>query len=261
MTTNNVAVMGQSARLRRWWVQAPRVYLPHSHAQTSFEVVLKGGYVETVQGQAMPRKAGGAYLVVADVPHACHYTQAVQSLSLEFLREEDNWQLQKMQIVQVDGQHLGVTAQTVCAGLICEAQQPDEWSGVAIDAYGAELLVAVLRQHMRPTPTTHRARLSGVLSRLHDAQQEPASVHELATLARLHPGHLAKLFRRELGVPIASYQRQLRLRQAAQRLADGTPTVEAALAAGYGAQSQFSTAFKKAFAMSPGQYRKLHQSR
>jgi AraC family transcriptional regulator len=261
MTSNHLAVMGQSARLRRWQVQAPRVYQPHSHAQSSFEVVLQGGYVETVQGQAMPRRAGGAYLVVANVAHACHYSEAVQSLSLEFLREEDNQQLQKTQLVQMDGQHLGASAQRVCAGLIREAQQPDEWSGVAIDAYGAELLVAVLRQHKRPTPTTHSAWLSGVLSRLHDDQQEPASVHELAVLAKLHPGHLAKLFRRELGVPIASYQRQLRLRQAAKQLADGTPTVEAALAAGYSAQSQFSTAFKKAFAMSPGQYKKLHQRR
>jgi AraC-like DNA-binding protein len=257
-----VEVVGQVARLRRWRVNTPTVFRQHSHAQTCFELVLSGEYTETVQDQAVRRRAGNASLVVANVDHACHYSAAVHSLCLEFLREQDNRQLQAQGLVQLDARQIGDSVWRIGQGLIEESQHPDEWSGVAVDAYCAELLVRALRsRRIGPQPPSQSQSQSWqriVLQRLHDGHQAPASVHELAALVKLHPGHLAKLFRAEWGVPIATYQRQLRLQQASRDLMRGVPTVEVALSAGYSAQSQFSTAFKKAFALSPGQFRKRY---
>jgi AraC-like DNA-binding protein len=253
---HQVEVVGQVARLRRWRVDAPVRYQPHVHAQTSFELMLAGEYTEIVQNQRMSRHAGGAYLVVADVPHACHYSAAVHSLSLEFLREQDNRQLQEQHLVQLNAPQMGVDAWRARQGLIQEAQHPDAWSGIAIDAYCAQLLLCALRGgHAWQAPQPPQWKRI-VWARLNDDQQAPASVHELAALVKLHPAHVAKLFRAEWGVPIATYQRQLRLQHAARDLTRGVPIVEVALAAGYAAQSQFSTAFKKAFDVSPGAYRK-----
>jgi AraC-like DNA-binding protein len=223
--------------------------------------VLSGQYTETVQDQDMRRQAGSASLVVANVPHACRYSTAVHSLSLEFLREQDNRQLQAHGLVQLDARQMGGSAWRASQGLVHESQHADAWSGVAIDAHCAELLVCALRSGRAQARPLNNSWQRTVLERLHDGQQTPATVHELATLVKLHPGHLAKLFRAEWGVPIATYQRQLRLQQASHDLIRGVPTVEVAWAAGYSAQSQFSTAFKKAFAVSPGQFRKRYGSR
>jgi AraC-like DNA-binding protein len=72
------------------------------------------------------------------------------------------------------------------------------------------------------------------------------------------PYHLARLFRREVGVPIHQYVNRLRLAAALERLADGVadPT-ELALDLGYSSHSHFSDYFRRAFGTSPSAFRRL----
>jgi AraC family transcriptional regulator len=251
-----VKVRGEIAQLRYMDVLAGQRFDEHAHRETQYEIVLSGHFVKTVHKQRIDRRQGLGCLLASNIAHACEYFSPTRSLSLDYFREQDNCQLMQHRIDVVDSGELGHTLNRISRGLIREAQQPDQLSPLAIDAYAAELLVTVLRHHKAGRASNETIWMQRVIERLYDDVQEPASIDELARLARVHPGHLAREFRIRFGVPIATFQRQLRLQAAACSLVAGLPTVEVAYAAGYAAQSQFTTAFKKAFGITPAQYRR-----
>jgi AraC family transcriptional regulator len=259
-----VKVRGEIAQLRYMDVLAGQRFDEHAHREAQYEIVLSGHFVKTVHKQRIDRRQGLGCLLAGNIAHACEYFSPVRSLSLDFFRDQDNRQLMQRRIEVVDADELGISLRNISRGLISglirEAQQPDQLSPLAIDAYAAELLVTVLRNHKLSRATKETIWMQRVIERLNDDVQEPASIDELARLARVHPGHLAREFRFRFGVPIATFQRQLRLQAAACSLVAGVPTVDVAYAAGYAAQSQFTTAFKKAFGITPAQYRR-EQSR
>jgi AraC family transcriptional regulator len=251
-----VKVRGEIAQLRYMDVLAGQRFEEHAHRETQYEMVLSGHFVKTVHKQRLDRRQGLGCLLASNIAHACEYFSPVRSLSLDYLRDQDNRQLTQRRIEVVDADELGLSLRNISLGLIREAQQPDQLSSLAIDAYASELLVAVLRHHKTGLAAKETIWMQRVIERLNDDVQEPASIDELARLARVHPGHLAREFRIRFGVPVATFQRQLRLQAAACSLIAGLPTVEVAYAAGYAAQSQFTTAFKKAFGITPAQYRR-----
>jgi AraC family transcriptional regulator len=253
-------IRGEFAQLRSMRVLAARKFFEHSHRETQYEIVLSGQYVKTIHKNQMLRCQGIGYLMGSDVAHSCDYDRPVQSLVLDFLREQDNEQLTKNKFLIANSNQLGVFAKGVSLRLISEAQNSDEYSALAVDTYASELLVGILR-HKAVRYSEHNAvRMNRVMERLEDLSQNPATIHELAAIALVHPGHLAREFRVRLGVPIATFQRQLRLHAAARALIAGAPIADIALETGYSAQSQFTTAFKKAFGITPAQYRRNHSA-
>jgi AraC family transcriptional regulator len=255
-----VKVRGEIAQLRYMDVMAGQRFDEHAHRETQYEIVLSGHFVKTIHKQRIDRRQGLGCLLAGNIAHACEYFSPTRSLSLDYFREQDNRQLVQRRIEVVDSDELGLSlnklSRDLIPGLIREAQQPDQLSPLAIDAYASELLVTVLRHHKTDRAAKETIWMQRVIERLNDDVQEPASIDELARLARVHPGHLAREFRMRFGVPVATFQRQLRLQAAACSLIAGLPTVEVAYAAGYAAQSQFTTAFKKAFGITPAQYRR-----
>jgi AraC family transcriptional regulator len=253
-----VKVRGEIAQLRYMDVSAGQRFDEHAHRDTQYEIVLSGRFVKTVHKQRLDRRQGLGCLLAGSIAHACEYLSPVRSLSLDYFRDQDNRQFMQRRIDVVDSGELGLSLNKLSRGLIREAQQPDQFSPLAIDAYATELMVTVLRHGDECRTAKETIWMQRVIERLNDDGQEPASIDELARLARVHPGHLAREFRIRFGMPIATFQRQRRLQAAACSLIAGLPTVEVAYAAGYAAQSQFTTAFKKAFGITPAQYRREH---
>jgi AraC family transcriptional regulator len=248
-------IRGEIAQLRSMSMQAGQNFLEHSHRETQYEIVLSGQYVKTIHNKQVEHYRGTGYLMGSHVAHSCDYDRPVRSLGLDFLRGQDNEQLTKSKIHIMNSDQLGVFTQGVSRHLLLEAQRPDELSPLAVDAYASELLVGILR-YQSDRPSEHKSiRMSRVMERLEDLSQNPARINELAAIAMIHPGHLAREFRVRFGMPIATFQRQLRLRAAARAVIEGAPIADIALEAGYSAQSQFTTAFKRAFGITPAQYR------
>lgn len=80
------------------------------------------------------------------------------------------------------------------------------------------------------------------------------SLSELASVVRLSPHHLARVFQREVGLPPHAYLEQVRLRHACALLQAGHSIVRAALTVGYPDQSHFTRRFKRVFGVTPGRY-------
>lgn len=88
------------------------------------------------------------------------------------------------------------------------------------------------------------------------ASHQPMKLEELAEEARCSPFHLARLFRRHLGISPLQYRMHLRLADALVRLEDaGTKLADLAFELGFSSQSHFGDVFRQAVGCTPGQAR------
>ena len=109
------------------------------------------------------------------------------------------------------------------------------------------------RQWRRPEPQTKA--LAQVQTYLENHYADNISIDTLAQRAGLSPFHLIRSFRQQVGLPPHSYQRHWQLVQAKRSLHSDQPIADIAIAHGFCDQSHLNRAFKKAFGVTPGQYR------
>src|SRR5271154_1011969 len=102
----------------------------------------------------------------------------------------------------------------------------------------------------------YKERLLRVLVHIQQHLDEPLVLEDLARMACLAPYHFHHVFTGMLGESLASHVRRLRLERAASRLKlTETPVVQVAFEAAYETHESFSRAFRKAFGLSPLQFR------
>ena len=86
------------------------------------------------------------------------------------------------------------------------------------------------------------------------------SLDSLAEIAGRSATHFSRAFKQSVGVPPFEWLHQRRIERAKELLANGNlPLAEIALAVGFAAQPQFTTAFGKATGMTPGRWRREQQ--
>ncbi|HEX7111160.1 MAG TPA: helix-turn-helix transcriptional regulator, partial [Mizugakiibacter sp.] len=80
-------------------------------------------------------------------------------------------------------------------------------------------------------------------------------------LAGVHPAHLARRFRRALGLSVGEYQRRLRIEATREALAHSPQPIAAiAAAAGFADQSHYARVFQRLTGEAPRDYRRRMQS-
>ena len=85
---------------------------------------------------------------------------------------------------------------------------------------------------------------------------EPLTLSEIGKEVACSPYHLARLFRREVGLPLHGYLNRLRLRAALERLTDGgARLIDIALDLGFSSHGHFTDAFRREFGLSPSAFR------
>ncbi|WP_432940127.1 AraC family transcriptional regulator [Kribbella sp. CA-253562] len=136
-------------------------------------------------------------------------------------------------------------------------------STFAIRQHGQLLLLEVLRAYVDQTDLPAGwlrlltdERLEPALSLMHAEPGKSWHLDELARIAAMSRTSFAERFRRVAGVPPLTYLNQWRMLLAQRALRDGDARVgELANDLGYGSESAFSTAFKRAVGESPLRYR------
>lgn len=131
------------------------------------------------------------------------------------------------------------------------------------------LLVEILRAHLtdvRSFPAgwmraVADERLAPALRAMHAEPGRAWSLEELASRAAMSRTTFVERFRAAAGVPPMTYLQQWRIRLAERELRDSdTPIGKLASALGYGSESAFSNAFKRATGVSPRHYRRQQQT-
>ena len=91
---------------------------------------------------------------------------------------------------------------------------------------------------------------------------EALSVDQLAQQATLSPFHFARSFKHSTGMTPHQYVTERRMRHAKRMLSDfEMKLAEVGKQAGFSSQSRFTTVFRKHVGLTPGEYRRLIQSR
>jgi AraC family transcriptional regulator, arabinose operon regulatory protein len=84
-------------------------------------------------------------------------------------------------------------------------------------------------------------------------------VEEIAQLVRLSRSRLSHLFKREVGIPVNQYIDRSRIERAAYSLETCfKPVKSIAFEVGYNSSSHFEQRFRKAFGVTPLEYRSQH---
>ncbi|MCP3980538.1 MAG: helix-turn-helix transcriptional regulator [bacterium] len=90
--------------------------------------------------------------------------------------------------------------------------------------------------------------------RAEDGCREPLG--RLALRFRVHPGHLARTFRKHYDTSIGSFRRRVRAEHAIEHLIEGSrPLADLAHDLGYADQSHFTREFKRETGWAPGRFR------
>jgi AraC-like DNA-binding protein len=129
-----------------------------------------------------------------------------------------------------------------------------------VEEVASTLLADVVRAHR---PAARSAAISPAHAELADAVRhdvaarftEPLSLGAIARSHGVSAFHLARVFRRATGQSIHAYRVALRLRAAIERIADHEDVSTVALAVGFSSHSHFTSAFRRAFGVTPSQLR------
>lgn len=86
------------------------------------------------------------------------------------------------------------------------------------------------------------------------------TIEELSKMYLMNTSSLKSVFKSVYGLPIASYMKNYRLKEAARQLRSGNAAISVIAGnVGYENQSKFTTAFKAAFGILPTEYRKQYR--
>jgi len=146
----------------------------------------------------------------------------------------------------------------LCARALNAVGKSSALEEVALELASAALQMDGATKGPRTTTTRDRMRIGEVLRHLELHHDEPRTLSELATLARLSPFHFLRTFRIVTGVTPYQWIIRARLREAARRLANTRqPITEIALEVGFEDLANFIRSFRVEFGVSPRRYRGL----
>jgi AraC family transcriptional regulator len=249
-------VTHRALRVTTTWRPPGLAVAQHTHDLTSLAFCVEGPFEETF-GKSWRQVTTRSLLVrPGGQPHANRYPACTpaRTLVIEVLPHALDDLRSETRVLDVPTILESPRFAVLSRRLFIEARKPDGVSPLAIEALVYDLVVSLTRH--AETRTNGRPRWLGhVCDFLHAEFTRTVALSDLATIAGVHPSHLAKAFRRIHGVTIGEYVRQLRLEYATTLLKESRlPLAEIAVACGFHDQSHFTRVFASAFGISPGRY-------
>ncbi len=230
-----------------WWLLYSGPVGPTDcHAHHAYQLVVHAGLPVVVDGTGTSM-VGPIVVVEPDVRHA--FSDVCDDVLIAYIDPESDVGR------QLHGCRIAATP--VAAGQpissVAGASPPDNWSRAE---EAVQRIVAAVCQPSAVTPMSwwrHPA-IDAALARLPALADDGAiDVSDLAAEVGLSVSRLTHVFSEEVGTPIRSYVRWMRLVTATERLAEGVSITEAAHGAGFSDGAHFSRTFRSMFGLSPSE--------
>ncbi len=241
-------------------VDPHRVVERHSHDDAHFVFVLDGLYISSAMN-AVPVSIGKALIFnPAGTTHRDRFEARDRVMSGQFLTLSI-----APDVIEAAQYEAGVAPQPVAlrsdaALAIAGELAATELNGGSDATLRRESLALALlsevatAQHVAPRGAP--AWLASARAQLDDTLGGEIRIAEVARNAGVHPVHLARVFRQCVGMSPGDYLRHRRLEHARTLLrATRRPMSEIALTCGFVDQSHFTTAFRRAYRVTPSVYR------
>jgi AraC family transcriptional regulator len=155
----------------------------------------------------------------------------------------------------------GAVLSALAIRLYKEFRTMDNVSALAIEGLMLEILAHMMRHSAEGAGRRPPGWFKQAREFLHEHFDEPLTLAQVGEAVGVHPVYLARSFRHYRHCTVGEYVRRLRIEFACRELINtNLPLAEIALAAGFCAQSHFSSTFKRQTGLTPAQYRAAHRS-
>ncbi len=242
-------------RLRVAEYASGSVMAPHSHAEMSFSVIIRGRYVERIAGREVEHGPGHMLLYPAQEMHSQRFG-AGGVRQVIFTPDADTLDsLHECGISAERPRHAyALRIAQLGARLWNEVERDDGFGRFAAEGLALELVALFGRRRRRVgAPPSW---LVAARDQVAHSSAQSLTLEAIAARAGRHPVHLAREFHRYFGASIGEYRRAERLRRADELLGTTRGLSEIALACGFNSHSHFTRAFAAAHGVTPSEYRK-----
>ena len=228
----------------------------HSHELAFFTLLLNGSYSESYGRKSFSYRPMTIWWHPSDIAHkdevgktgGLFFCIEIQSNGLETLKEYTK--------IPQDFHEKSTSLVWLACRLYHEFKNWQTCSELVAEGLTLEMLAHSARKNIEKEKHPPKW-LDLVVEKLNDEFIETPTAEELATLADVHPVHLAAVFRKFQDQTIGEYVQNLRIEYATEMLLNkDIPLSEIALSSGFSDQSHFTRIFKRVTGTTPGEFRK-----
>ena len=236
---------------------APRQYVPkHDHARLGLTYLVDGSLQEGFSSRTFDAHAGHT---IVKPPDAAHWDRAGSRGATCLVLEVADHPAMLLDLAPIlDRLALCRAAfpRAQASEVVRHLRSPRAASAISLASLGVEFVAATQGSQgkIRSPPQW----LGRVLDFIRDRFTNIRDIDEVATVAGVHPVHLARVFRAHLGCTLRTYLLRLRLESAAAQLRySREPISRIAFGLGFADQSHLTRGFSMHFGVSPAQYRHI----
>lgn len=228
----------------------------HHHTWSQLEVVERGVYAVLGKDGELMLRAGDAVLIPPGVDHGWGYARNAHVLTFRYTHDQPDDALSDGDSVVVkslrDDPWLATLPRRACLAWRSENHHIRESSQLLFQA-----LIQTLVANATEKPASNlQAEWTQLIEDLHDIQQPPLEIEEMARRIYLSPSHFRRIFAGHTGVAPGRFQREARLRRAAELLQfTDVSASQVAEQLGYSDLASFSKAFMKQHGYRPSKVR------
>jgi AraC family transcriptional regulator len=230
----------------------------HTHASSSFCLVLRGGFVDDAGATRRYGAVGSVIFRPRGEPHSRQFGAGISRCFTVDLGSQLSARLEGQGLGGRDGTIVRQRkASWLAMRLYEEFCRGDAESGLAIEGLSLAVLAQLARVAVPDAPDDRTPPwLPAVLDLLDEGYLAPIRLPQLAARVGVHPVYMSRVFRRRVGVTLRDYVRRRRIDWASARLVTTEfPLSRIAMEAGFTDQAHFARLFKRATGLTPRAFR------
>lgn len=233
----------------------------HEHDRASLVVMLSGAMDDHLSGRMRPCRPSTVLVEPRGARHANRFgPTGGRVLVLQPGREIELADMSPSAACLFTDVHHGRSPAVARLGwrISDELRNPDDLTPMLAGGLATEIIALVARTDQPTRSAARPAWLATVEDMVRASFARPISLDELAASVGVHPVHLGRTFRRQHGVPLGEWIRQLRLEHARVRLTESADSIaDIAAASGFADQSHLTRVMHRRIGVTPAEYRRL----